>query len=120
MRFYSSDGVKEAHGAVQDTERAFHLQGEIHVTGGVDDVNTVFLPSARRSGARDGDPAFLFLFHPVHGRRAFVHFADFVRLAGVKKHALRGGGLSGVDVRHDADVAVLIQRDFPAIRADHE
>jgi hypothetical protein len=34
-----------------------------------------------------------------------VHFADFVHLAGVVEDALAGGGLAGVNVRHDADVA---------------
>jgi hypothetical protein len=34
-----------------------------------------------------------------------VHLADLVDLAGVVEDALGGGGLTGVNVRGDADVA---------------
>jgi hypothetical protein len=63
-----------------------------------------------RSGGRgrgDGDAALLLLLHPVHGRGAVVDFADLVALAGVIEDALGRRGLAGVDVRHDADVAVV-------------
>jgi hypothetical protein len=39
-----------------------------------------------------------------------VDFADLVRLAGVIQDPLGRGGLAGVDVRHDADVAVALDR----------
>ncbi len=38
-----------------------------------------------------------------------MNFADFIRLAGVKKDALGGRGFTGVDMRHDPDVAVHIE-----------
>jgi hypothetical protein len=38
-----------------------------------------------------------------------VDLADLVGDAGVEQDALGGGGLAGVDVRHDADVADLGQ-----------
>jgi hypothetical protein len=37
-----------------------------------------------------------------------VHLADIVRDARVEKDPLRRGGLPGIDVRHDADVARAI------------
>nr|GFD59376.1 hypothetical protein [Tanacetum cinerariifolium] len=48
--------------------------------------------------------------HPVHGRGALMDLADLVGLAGVIKNALGGGRLAGIDVRHDADVAILLER----------
>jgi alkyl sulfatase BDS1-like metallo-beta-lactamase superfamily hydrolase len=42
--------------------------------------------------------------------RVAAHLADLVRPAGVVEHPLRGGGLAGIDVRHDADVPGLFQR----------
>jgi hypothetical protein len=33
-----------------------------------------------------------------------VHLANFVRDTRVVKDTLRGGGLTGIDVRHDADI----------------
>jgi len=65
----------------------------------------MILPEAGRGGGRDGDAAFLFLFHPVHGGGAFMDFAILCLLAGVEKHALGDRGLAGVDVGDDADVA---------------
>ena len=39
---------------------------------------------------------------------AFVHLADFVVLAGVIENPLSGRGLAGIDVGHDAEVAVVL------------
>src|SRR3546814_8059465 len=36
--------------------------------------------------------------------------ADLVVLAGIEKDALGGRRLTGVDVRHDADVAIFLER----------
>src|SRR5690348_12034056 len=67
-------------------------------------------PEAGRRGRRDRDAALLLLLHPVHRRGALVHLADFVRLARVIEDALGGRRLAGVDVRHDADVAIAFER----------
>ena len=50
------------------------------------------------------DTALLLLLHPVHRRRTLVHLANFVRDAGVIEDTFRGGGLTGIDVGHDADI----------------
>jgi hypothetical protein len=39
-----------------------------------------------------------------------MDFADLVGLAGVVKDALGRRRLAGVDVRHDADVAIALER----------
>ena len=105
------DGVA----GVEDAQAALDLDGEVDVAGSVDDVDAVLgalavlgLPERGRGGRRDGDPALLLLLHPVHRRRAVMDFADLVGLAGVIEDALGRGGLAGVDVRHDADVAVAL------------
>src|SRR3989338_7261193 len=48
--------------------------------------------------------AFLFLFHPVHDRLPFMHLADLVRYAGVKKNALRYCRLARIDVSNNTEV----------------
>jgi hypothetical protein len=67
-------------------------------------------PEAGRRGRRDRDAALLLLLHPVHRGGAIVHFTDLVRLPRVVEDALRRRGLAGIDVRHDADVAVMLER----------
>ena len=90
--------------------RALDLDREIDVAGRVDDVDPVVLPEAGRRGRGDRDAAFLLLLHPVHRRGAFVHLADLVGAAGVIEDPLGGRRFAGIDVRHDADVAVPLER----------
>src|SRR4029079_17021025 len=56
--------------------------------------------------------ALLLLHHVVHGCGAVVDFADLVVLPGVVEDALRRGGLTSIDVRHDADVAGALEGEL--------
>src|SRR6185436_11670485 len=108
LRLNARDTVEYGNGAIKDAQAALDFHCEVHVPGGVDDVDAmidaVSFPEASGRGAGDGDTAFLFLLHPVHDRRALVHLADLVRDAGVIKDTFRGGGLTGINVSHDADI----------------
>ena len=99
-------------GAVEYAERTLHLDGEVHVSRGINQVNLILMvlvvPERRGSGRGDGDTALLLLDHPVHGGAALVHLADFVGLARVEKDTLRCGGLTGIDVRHDTDITRIV------------
>ena len=101
--------VEDGYGTVEHAQAALHLDGEVDVPGGVDDVDLVVFPEAGGSRGGDGDPPLLLLLHPVHGGGAVVHLTDLVADTGVVEDALRRRRLSGVDVRHDADVADLGQ-----------
>ena len=92
---------------IEHAEAALHLDGEVDVARGVDDVDLVAVPEARGGSGGDGDPPLLLLLHPVHGGGAVVHLTDLVADAGVVENALGRRRLAGVDVRHDADVADL-------------
>ena len=108
LRLDALVGIEHAHGAVEHAKRTLDLDGEVDVAGGVDDVQTLAVPEGRGRSRGDGDPALLLLLHPVHRRGTFVHFADLVALAGIIKNALGGRGLAGVDMRHDTEVAVVL------------
>ncbi len=89
------------------------------MSGGIDNVDTVFRillihppPETGRCSRGDGDAALLLLFHPVHGRRAVMDLTDLVRHTGVEQDALGRRGLPGIDVRHDADVAIALNGGF--------
>src|SRR5207248_236099 len=60
----------------------------------------------------DGDPALLFLDHPVHGGGPLMDFPDLIVDAGIIEDALGGRGLAGIDVGHDADIARPFERNF--------
>ena len=99
--------VEHGDGTVEDAQRALHLDREVDVPGGVDDVDLGAFPEGGHGGRRDRDAALLLLLHPVGRRRTVVGLTDLVVDTGVEEDALRHRGLASVDVRHDADVADL-------------
>ena len=108
LRLNALVGIEHAYRAVEHAQRTLDFDGEVDVAGGVDDVEALAAPERGGRGRRDGDAALLLLLHPVHRRGTFVHFADLVALAGVIKDALGGRGLTGIDMRHDTEVAVVL------------
>src|SRR5664280_2865490 len=78
----------------------------------INDVNSDVIPETGGGSGSDGDTALLLLLHPVHDSGAIMHFTHLVRSSCVVEDALRGGGLTGINVGHDADVPVFIELDF--------
>jgi hypothetical protein len=117
LRLNAGHGVKDGHSAVEHTQGAFHLHGKIHVAGSIDNVDAVLIAQAGPEGGGgrggDGNAALALLVHPVHRRRAVVHFADAVVDPRVVEDAFGRSGLAGVDVRHDSDVAQFFERNDP-------
>ncbi len=109
LRLDAGDGVEQRDRAVEHAQRALDLDREVDVAGRVDDVDAVVLPLRGRRGGGDRDAALLLLLHPVHHRRALVHLADLVGAPGVVEDALGRRRLTGVDVRHDPDVAGVFE-----------
>ncbi len=107
----AGDAVEDRDRAVEDPQRALHLDGEVHVPRRVDDVDAMVPPERGRRRGRDRDAALLLLDHVVHDRAALVHLTDLVGLAGVVQDPLGRRGLARVDVGHDPDVAVFVQGD---------
>ena len=66
-------------------------------------------PLGGGSRGSNGYTAFLLLFHPVHGSRALVDFADFVSFARVIKDTLGRRGFARVDVSHNTDITRVFQ-----------
>ena len=109
LRLHAGDRAEHRHRAVEHAQRALHLHGEVHVPRGVDDVDRVVAPDAVGGGRRDRDAALLFEIHPVHFGLTVMDFTKLVLAAGVVQDALGGGGLAGVNVSHDPDVAGMTQ-----------
>ena len=108
LRLDALVAVEHDDGAVEDAQRALDFDGEVNVAGGVDDVQALAVPECGRRGRRNGDAALLLLLHPVHRRGTFVHFADFMALAGIIENPLSRRRLAGINVSHDAEVAVVL------------
>src|SRR6267378_2324963 len=118
LRLHAGNGVEHANRAVQHAQRALDFHGEVHVTRSIDNVHAIFLAEAipRSSGrcAGDGDPALALLLHPIHGGGAFIHGTDLVGHTGIEQDALGRRGFSRVDVRHDPDVAGILEFKHPS------
>jgi hypothetical protein len=115
LGLHAAHGAVHHAGAVEHAHGTLHLDGEVHVAGGVDDVDAVLgeghvhaLPETGGGSGRDRDAALLLLLHPVHGGSAIVHFTNLVVHTGVEKNALGRGGLAGVDVRRNTNVAIAL------------
>ena len=102
-------GAECCHSAVEHAERTLYLNGEVNVSRSVNEVDFIFVarifPEGSGGGGGDCDTTLLLLLHPVHGSGTVVHLADFVGKAGVEQNTLRCGGLTGIDVGHDTDIA---------------
>lgn len=109
LRLHAFFAVEHGDRTVEHAQRALHLDGEVDVAGGVDDVDLVVVPEASHSRGGDGDTTLLLLLHPVGRGGTVVRLTDLVVDAGVVQDALGRRGLAGIDVRHDADVADLVQ-----------
>ena len=79
------------------------------MAGGVDDVEAMVVPEARRRSGLNRDAALLLLLHEVRRRGTVMHLTGLVDLTGELENALSGGGLACVHVREDANVAILAE-----------
>ncbi len=108
LRLDAMHGIEHGTGAIEYAQRALYLGGEVHVAGGIDNVDANIFPDAGGRGRGDGDAALLLLRHPIHRRGAFMDLTNAVRASRIEQDALRGGGLTGIDVGHDADIPATI------------
>ncbi len=110
LRLDARHRVEHRHRTVEHAQRALHLNGEIDVAWGVDDVDPVVAPIAGGRRGSDGDSALLLLLHPIHGGGAFMHLTDLIGAAGIIENALGRRGLAGIDMGHNADIAIAVER----------
>ena len=99
-------GVDKEYGALAGGEGAGDLVAEVHVAGGVDEVEGILDPSdlvahVDRVGL-DGDAAFAFQVHGVKDLLAHLAPAEG---GGELQHPVGQGGFAVVDVGDDAEVA---------------
>ena len=105
MALHAGDGIEYNNASVQNTEAAFHFRGEVHVAGGVHNVDRVVTPLGGGGGGGDSDPPLPLLRHPVHDGSTGVHVTDLVGAPRVEQNALGNRGLPGIDVGNDPDIS---------------
>ena len=106
LRLHALGGVHHQQRALTGGQRARDLVVEVHMTGGVDEVELVLLPVRRHIGDAhglrlDGDAALPFQIHLVQILLARFPLADHLSQL---KDAVGKGGLAVVDMGDDAEV----------------
>ena len=123
LRLYAGIGIQHTYRAIENRQRALNFNCEVHVSGRINDVETKFwslsclavfrsFPKGCRRSRRDRNAALLLLLHVVHGRRAIMHFANFVGLTSIVKDTFCCGRFTGINMGHDAKVTITLQRVF--------
>ena len=126
LRLNAALGAENSYGAVKHAQRALHLNGEVHVTGGINYIDAMRIrlylcgiimkvgmsPEACRSGRGYGNASFLLLLHPVHSGCALVSLTELMRFTRVEQDTLCCCRFTGVNVRHYADISDPFERIF--------
>jgi len=105
-------GAQNGNGTVQHTQGTLHLYGEVHMPGGIDDIDSVLLPEASGSSGSNGNTALLLLRHPVHGCCTIVGLTDLMVNTRVIQDTLGGGGFTSINMRHDTNISCHFKRYF--------
>ena len=105
LGLHALDGRDHQHGPVEHAQHPLHLGDEVGVAGGVDQVDGDVADHERHHGGLDGDAALAFQGQGVGLGAAVVDAADLVDDPGGEQQPLGEGGLTGVDVGQDPQVA---------------
>ena len=109
LGLHPAHGAEHRHHAIKDPHRALHLNGEVDVARGVDDVDAVVFPTGGNGSRRDRDAPFSFLLHPVGDGGAVVHLTHLVNHARIEKNPFGGGGFARVNVGGDPDISDAVE-----------
>jgi len=109
LRLDTDRGIEHRDSTVDDPQRTFHFHQEVNVAWGVDDVDEVIVPEAGGSRRGYGDAPLLVLFRQVRKHGVLTDLRSLAA-SGIEKDTLGRGRTTGIDVSHDADVAVPIER----------
>ena len=108
LRLHPAHRAENPHRAIQHTQRALHLDGEVHMPGRINEIDLGVAPSASNRGGSNGNPALAFLNHPVRHRIAIVHIPKTMRHPSVKEDALGRRRLARINMGDDANVPNLL------------
>ena len=109
LRLHPFAAVENHQGPVKHSQRPFDLGRKINMPRRINQINFGALPRESCRRRSNGNPSFLLLLQIVHHRRAFVHLAHFVGLAGIIKNPLRHRRLPGVNMSDNPDIAQLFK-----------
>ena len=108
LRLHAGDRAQHQNRAVENPQRPFDLDREVHVARSVDDVDEVVVPLAVSRGGLDRNAALPLQVHGIHLRPDAILPLDVVDDADalrVEKNSLGQCRFTGIDMRADPDVS---------------
>ena len=107
LGFHALGGIHDEHGAIASGEGAAHLVGEVHVAGGIQQVELVGiailgLVAHGHGVGLDGNPLLALQVHGVQELVLLVALADGI---GKFQETVRQSGLTVVNVGNDGEIA---------------
>ena len=112
LRFNTALCAENGHRTVQYAQRTLNFNREVHVSGRVDNIDTMVFPETSRCGGGNGDTSLLLLFHPVHSWRTVMRFAHFTVDTGIEQNTLGGSGFTRVNMCHNTNISCHFKRNF--------
>jgi hypothetical protein len=118
LRLNATDRAKHCNRSIENTQGPLDLNRKIDMPRRVNDVDSVLgilllhaLPKTRSRSRGNRYTSFLFLFHPIHNGIAVMNLTQLVGDTRIKKDALSRCRLTGINMSHDTDIAVALERD---------
>jgi hypothetical protein len=109
LRLNTDRGIEHSDRTIDHPQRTFHFHQEVDVAWGIDDVDEVIVPEA--GGCRRGDrDAPLFVPFRQLGKHGVLIELRGPAASGIEENTLGRGRATGINVSHDADVAIAIKR----------
>jgi hypothetical protein len=107
----SANGTKNQDRSVQYTKGALNLNREIHMPGGINNIDVMSLPDTMGSGRRDRNASLFFQLHGIHLGTDTILTPDLMNgkySFGVVQDPFGQGSLAGIDMSADADVPYFL------------
>ena len=105
LGLHPAHGAKDGNHAIQHPHRTLNFDGEIDVTGGVNNIDLVISPARGNSGSGNRNASLPLLFHPVGNGGTFVDFTNFMNDPRIIKDSFGGGGFARINVGRNPDIS---------------
>src|SRR5690625_5975897 len=99
LRLHRYYRAKHSNCTIKHPKGTLYLNGKVHVTRGIDYVNSVIFPDTVICSRLNDNSPRLLLLHPVHGGRIIMRRTQSVTPPGVKSDSFGWRVLTSVNMR---------------------
>ena len=115
LGLYPTDRTENQDSAVKHPQGPLDLNGEVNVAGRINDIYVMALPVTEGGSGLNGDTAFLFQLHGIHGRADAIfsaYFMNGMNSLGVIENTLGKRGLARIYMGAYSYITYLFKISF--------